>query len=934
MPRKVVIEFRSKAREIRTQLKKALDNNEASMSTGRRRRSSSSSSSISSGKQEGDTIPVVPSNAPASRIASPSPKRSNATSSTSTEEQLRRMNKLGDPNSEYFKTLQAKTYSNDKGNIQTTVSGSISVSRSDYSTKGRNLFTIGMSTNAKGKLGSPKGSKSMYKSSYFSSGKKHPTSGMKMASSTRKAPDTMNKLTNAALQKLNNLNLNLDITNIGSKGSTSLLAVKNNAKKEKNNFPVKSSKGKPANFNGSWPKLKEVFESDDVSARLEATKNLRNILSLQQNQKSPCFSQDIIDKDIIPLLIAILKTNVGDEPYEQDGENKEKKDTPDLTTVSLNNALQVEALWCLTNIAAFTSNFTGGGSPETASSVGSSETNILIKHNAVPTLVSLLKSNNRDILEQTVWVLGNIAGDDVQARDIVLNAGMLPYLLSWMNSCLDASDEVEQAPGTSYGEFNLSILPNKRNFIKIASWTLSNLCDGQPRPVLDIQAVLNTINLLLNHGSAEHTEEDAEVLSHACWALSHLCDGSSLYIANVVRSNVCVRLVALLSSKHWRVVKPALRTVGNIVCAEDDQEYTQHILDCGAIGHLTKLITHQHKDIQKEACWTISNISAGTIEQIQAVLDSGVIPILVKIANGERIIIDELNKSGEAVDQDVKIEACWVLLNATSCGSDLQIEKLVMLGCVTVLCALLEDASMVMMALEGIEKVMNVGQHLSDLRDCGDLDAKRVLDGYNSEAKKLDTQKLEALQAHRSSAIAKRASRIWKSYFVVCAICSQAYSKYTSQAVFCQECKCYVCANCDCTVFHLSYQKKLWSEMEDGPTKKKNAAAGAAKKINGKTKRQRKRERQKQKKLQKEKEKQEQIATTKTVSAESKQKDVVKKEISKKKNGGTIKNDEYVDYLMQTGSILDLWNMMNENEDTTSIKSTDSQPAANLVVGK
>lgn len=65
------------------------------------------------------------------------------------------------------------------------------------------------------------------------------------------------------------------------------------------------------------------------------------------------------------------------------------------------------------------------------------------------------------------------------------------------------------------------------------------------------------------------------------------------------------------------VLVPALRTVGNIVTGDDLQ--TQVIINCGALGCLLHLLkTSQKKSIKKEACWTISNITAGTKEQIQA----------------------------------------------------------------------------------------------------------------------------------------------------------------------------------------------------------------------------------------------------------------------------------------------------------------------------
>ena len=164
------------------------------------------------------------------------------------------------------------------------------------------------------------------------------------------------------------------------------------------------------------------------------------------------------------------------------------------------------------------------------------------------------------------------------------------------------------------------------------------------------ECIVFILSFYFNTGSST----DADVISHACWALSHLCDGPSPHVQSVVGADVCEALTVLLSHRSWRVVKPALRTIGNIVCAEDEIDYTQHIVDHNTVPYLRKLIDHSNREIQKEACWTFSNIAAGTVPQIQCVLDSGAIDPLVKLA------------SSPTTDPDVKIEACWVLLNATS----------------------------------------------------------------------------------------------------------------------------------------------------------------------------------------------------------------------------------------------------------------------------
>lgn len=499
-------------------------------------------------------------------------------------------------------------------------------------------------------------------------------------------------------------------------------------------------------FQGDLNQIDAGLNSEDADMQLEAAKKLRVLLSSERD----LLIRQMLEKNWTPRLIKWLRL----------------RDRP---------TLQVEALWALTNIAA--------GATD--------NTSVLLQNGVIPTLVSLLDSSNEEVLEQSVWVLGNLAGEGAATRDLVLSAGALTPLVNNLKK-------------TSWDRLSL---------LRILTWTISNLCDGQPRPVFDIALILPYLAKML-------TSTDTEILSHVCWAFSHLCDGPSTHIQAVVDSNVCFRLVELLSHSSWRVTKPALRAIGNIVCAEDDHDYTQHIIECGAVPSLRRLIAHSNREIQKEACWTLSNIAAGTVDQIQCVLDSGCIPSLMGLA------------ASDATDAEVKSEACWVVLNATSCGSDSQIEYLVNQGCIQILGNLLEETSMVMMALEGLERILQVGE----------LEAKRT-GSPNPYASLMASANIETLVSHKSATVAKRATRIWQQHFVTCAICLGPFSKHSNDTFFCAECKCNVCKNCDCTVFHLKYQESLWMEETEKETNEKQARQASKR-----SKRQKKRQRTKERK--------------------------------------------------------------------------------------
>jgi importin subunit alpha-1 len=66
------------------------------------------------------------------------------------------------------------------------------------------------------------------------------------------------------------------------------------------------------------------------------------------------------------------------------------------------------------------------------------------------------------------------------------------------------------------------------------------------------------------------------------------------------------------------------------------------------------LLSSPKEPIRKEACWTISNITAGNCNQIQSVIDANLIPPLINLL-----------QHGEF---KTKKEACWAISNATSGG--------------------------------------------------------------------------------------------------------------------------------------------------------------------------------------------------------------------------------------------------------------------------
>ena len=399
------------------------------------------------------------------------------------------------------------------------------------------------------------------------------------------------------------------------------------------------------------------------------SKDCAEKLSCIQQLNSDVFDDDsnteladkIIGAGIVPRLVEIVETS-----YEYD--------------------MKCEALISMTLLAERTSVQAG----------------TLIEYGAVPVLIQLLYSTeNKDVLEYALSVLGNIAFHDEGFRQVLLKEGILQPLLSLLGH-------------------------HVRPVVNAGVFCLSQLCQSE---LNDRSKVISVLCKSLHW-------DDTDVLERACWGL-YLLLKTRYTNKEFIPREVCQRLVDLLQHEKQSVIYHALLVIEEIMYEHDEQP--QLMLDCDLLRWLVHLLHYGGKELATQTCRVIGLVTGGPAGHIQAAINAQVFPAL------NNVLLEGIEEAKSAAVRAIKY--------AVQCKRSELTNAIARAGCTRRLCNLLneKDVEMIESALESISDILYVGK----VEACGSTNL------YVQPLKATNVRKnLKILQAHETEEIRELATEI------------------------------------------------------------------------------------------------------------------------------------------------------------------------------
>uniref|UniRef100_A0AC34FJT8 Uncharacterized protein n=1 Tax=Panagrolaimus sp. ES5 TaxID=591445 RepID=A0AC34FJT8_9BILA len=327
---------------------------------------------------------------------------------------------------------------------------------------------------------------------------------------------------------------------------------------------------------------------------------------------------------------------------------------------------------------------------------------LIVEHEFIEKIIAFLDHSNLKIVHSALITLESITEESEEQTKAVVDAGVIPILLKLLDSFDDTIELLSLlilgnivSDNAGYREkcLQLELIPKiitliskESTFVQLRQYLLfiSKLCKINPIKKEIVVGFLPSLKKLMHHKNVKIIQ----VVTFVFWGIVVKKDSQNNQL--LVKNDIFKDIIPLLHYSDEKIQHYVSRTILNTVFGSPDQ--VQHVLDCGVMNYMEKLLTHKNYEIQ--ALFFLRKIIRWPYRHLQIFIDANLFPFIVPLLKHE--------------SQSIQKDAVWVISNVAVEAKPYHMEYLLCHEFITSFCSYLNSPEIyiVKLVLKGINAIL------------------------------------------------------------------------------------------------------------------------------------------------------------------------------------------------------------------------------------